>query len=201
MDKEKERKIPIPPLIMVGISIAPFVLYYAVKLSIMLSPYIGLDIPNCSEGSFWPNAFYGIVASLGMSGLISALIMIGYGIARILARKTLGILSIILGILLIILNLYITMATLEWFVSTSGDAIYDSAISELEELADAQEAFHKSNNRFAEDIGKLGKFSFTSVGTVEITSADDKCYRAEAAHTCLNKIVAWDSCNGGLVRK
>lgn len=84
------------------------------------------------------------------------------------------------------------------FSSYRADAFDSHAVSALNGLAKAEEAYFASNGRYTTDVGALPPYYPPNGVDVEVTSASVEAFTAEASHPQGSRTYVWDSSAGGL---
>ncbi len=84
------------------------------------------------------------------------------------------------------------------FSSYRADAFDAHAVSALNGLAQAEEAYFASNGRYTTDIAALPPYYPPNGVDVDVTSASVAAFTAEASHPQGSRTYLWDSAAGGL---
>jgi len=187
------------PVSMLGVGLIvmialPPLIFLFIEAFKVIAPTFGIAASNCSENNFWMSSFYGILISVAPICLIPGLILLGFGIIRLIQKRPFWKQSIAAALVFIPVNIYLSVTTIGWFQGNTSSAIRDNARNELRRLVKAEKRYFSANNAYAEASSQLGDFMFSDTGKILVTIADTGCFRAKAVHECLVDEVSYDSC-------
>ena len=202
-DPVLDRKVPVIELALMGVGIQAVVAYFLIRGLFYYGPLVGYHPVDCSETDFFLNQIYTIEIFNAFGAVVPVLVgLIFLAAIRILKRKKYGFRFLAAAVLLIAANIWVMYECYLWYPSTSGKAITASAEKSLTALAREQDGYFERNGAYAASTEALGHaFTFAEIGSLAITSADNKGWTARADHVCLPKEVRWDTAAGGLVEK
>ena len=183
--------------IMIGVMFIPLGVFIAILIFQSLSAPMGVGQEYCFRDNFWITSLNSVLISLALITVFpGSMIVAAIGVMRLIKKQQYGIIAIVAGLLFAPMNLYLAYIPYKWFNETKEETIYGAGKDMLLKLSRAQERTLLDSGSYAQDIEKLGDFSFSDKGRVAITSADEHCFVAEASHECLPKNIVFDSCNG-----
>ncbi|MBI5178673.1 MAG: hypothetical protein HZA04_05385 [Nitrospinae bacterium] len=197
-DPVLDRKVPVIELALMGVGIQAVLAYFLIRGLFIYGPLFGYNPIDCSETDFFLNQIYTIEIFNAFGAVVPVLVgLVFLAAIRILKRKKYGFPFLAAALLLILANVYVVYLCAQWYTTTSGKAITQSAETAIKDVAERQKQHFAKNGAYAADQAALGgNFAFAKMGTIKITSATAQGFTAEAEHVCLPKEVKWDSASG-----
>lgn len=179
----------IPAFFMIGLMLRAVFLPYPNRLQLIMVLILIFLVPACmiALSINYAQRIKGRQAEGDLDGTVKA-----SNKGRTLYRDIRIILvgSWIVGVLLVV--------AVPGFVSYREKAHNSVAWSTMKSLVDAQERYHKKNNRFAGHPGSLIGWKCDHSVEVKIIDADSKCWSATARWKRSSKVFKYDHCGGSM---